>query len=91
MALVAYVSGHGLGHSAREVTILRDLPPEIPLYVKTAAPDWFWRTNRSGVEGGRFPGAEELGGDVLHRRDDEKGAALGLVNQGRFLCVRWWG
>lgn len=44
MALVAYVSGHGLGHSAREVTILRDLPPEIPLYVKTAAPEWFWRT-----------------------------------------------
>lgn len=43
MALVAYVSGHGLGHSAREVTILRDLPPEIPLYVKTAAPKWFWR------------------------------------------------
>ena len=44
MALVAYVSGHGLGHSAREVTILRDLPAEIPLYVKTAAPEWFWRT-----------------------------------------------
>lgn len=43
MAIVAYVSGHGLGHSAREVTILRDLPPEIPLYVKTAAPEWFWR------------------------------------------------
>ena len=43
MALVAYVSGHGLGHSAREVTILRDLPAEIPLYVKTVAPEWFWR------------------------------------------------
>lgn len=42
MAIVAYVSGHGLGHSAREVTILRDLPPEIPLYIKTAAPEWFW-------------------------------------------------
>ena len=43
MAIVAYVSGHGLGHSAREVTILRDLPQEIPLYVKTVAPEWFWR------------------------------------------------
>jgi hypothetical protein len=43
MAIVAYVSGHGLGHSAREVTILRDLPQEIPLYIKTAAPEWFWR------------------------------------------------
>ena len=43
LAVVAYVSGHGLGHSAREVTVLRDLPPEIPLFVKTAAPEWFWR------------------------------------------------
>ena len=43
MAIVAYVSGHGLGHSAREVTILRDLPQEIPLYMKTVAPEWFWR------------------------------------------------
>lgn len=42
MAIVAYVSGHGLGHSAREVTILRGLPEEIPLYVKTVAPEWFW-------------------------------------------------
>lgn len=40
---MAYVSGHGLGHSAREVTVLRDLPPEIPLFVKTVAPEWFWR------------------------------------------------
>ncbi len=43
MAIVAYVSGHGLGHSSREVTILRDLPSEIPLYIKTVAPEWFWR------------------------------------------------
>ena len=43
MAIVAYVSGHGLGHSAREVTVLRGLPEEIPLYVKTVAPEWFWR------------------------------------------------
>lgn len=43
LAVVAYISGHGLGHSAREVTILRDLPPEIPLFVKTVAPEWFWR------------------------------------------------
>lgn len=43
MSVVAYVSGHGFGHSAREVEILRRLPPEIPLVVKTAAPQWFWR------------------------------------------------
>ncbi len=43
MCVVAYVSGHGFGHSAREVEVLRRLPPEIPLVVKTAAPEWFWR------------------------------------------------
>lgn len=43
MCVVAYVSGHGFGHSAREVEILRRLPPEIPLVVKTTAPEWFWR------------------------------------------------
>ncbi len=42
MSVVAYVSGHGLGHAAREVTVLRRLPPEIPLIVKTASPSWFW-------------------------------------------------
>jgi L-arabinokinase len=43
MTVIAYVSGHGFGHSAREVEILRRLPAEIPLVVKSAAPEWFWR------------------------------------------------
>ena len=43
MTVVAYVSGHGFGHSTREIEILRRLPEEIPLVVKTAAPEWFWR------------------------------------------------
>lgn len=44
MSTVAYISGHGLGHSAREVEVLRHLPPEVPLIVKTRAPERFWRT-----------------------------------------------
>ncbi len=44
MCIVAYVSGHGFGHSAREVEILRRLPADVPLVVKTAAPEWFWRS-----------------------------------------------
>ena len=43
MSLVAYVSGHGLGHSTREIEILRRLPDTIPLVVKTSAPEAFWR------------------------------------------------
>ncbi len=44
MSVVAYVSGHGLGHAAREVQILRRLPEEIPLIVKTSSPAWFWES-----------------------------------------------
>ena len=44
MSVVAYVSGHGLGHAAREVQILRRLPEDIPLFVKTVSPAWFWES-----------------------------------------------
>jgi hypothetical protein len=44
LSVVAYVSGHGLGHAAREVQILRRLPEEIPLVVKTSSPAWFWQS-----------------------------------------------
>jgi hypothetical protein len=43
MSVVAYVSGHGLGHSAREVEILRRLPETIPLHIVTKSPSWFWQ------------------------------------------------
>lgn len=43
MCIVAYVSGHGFGHAARETEILRRLPPDIPLIIKSASPEWFWR------------------------------------------------
>lgn len=42
MCVIAYVSGHGLGHAAREIEILRRLPPDVPLVVKTKSPAWFW-------------------------------------------------
>jgi hypothetical protein len=43
VSVVAYVSGHGLGHSAREVEVLRHLPADVPLVIKSTAPEWFWR------------------------------------------------
>ncbi|MBC7809153.1 MAG: hypothetical protein H7145_23710 [Akkermansiaceae bacterium] len=48
MALVLYVSGHGLGHATREITILQSLPREIPLIIKTASPEWHWRNELAG-------------------------------------------
>lgn len=43
MSVIAYVSGHGFGHAAREIEILRHLPPDIRLVVKSSSPEWFWR------------------------------------------------
>ncbi|MBC8138497.1 MAG: hypothetical protein H8F28_21665 [Fibrella sp.] len=48
MSLVLYVSGHGLGHATREITILQSLPTDIPLVVKTASPEWHWRNELPG-------------------------------------------
>jgi hypothetical protein len=48
MSLVLYVSGHGLGHATREITVLQSLPREIPLVIKTASPEWHWRNELAG-------------------------------------------
>lgn len=48
MPLVLYVSGHGLGHATREITVLQSLPRDIPLVIKTASPQWHWRNELSG-------------------------------------------
>ncbi len=50
MSLVLYVSGHGLGHATREITVLQSLPREIPLVIKTASPEWHWRNELTGRE-----------------------------------------
>ena len=38
MALAYYISSHGYGHLVRSCAIIRELPPEIPLIIKTAGP-----------------------------------------------------
>jgi L-arabinokinase len=43
MTIAYYISGHGLGHSARSAAIIRHLPSDIPLAIKTVAPEWFFR------------------------------------------------
>jgi hypothetical protein len=44
--LVAYVSGHGFGHATRTAEVLRavrNLAPDLPLTVVSAAPEWLFR------------------------------------------------
>ncbi|MCX7718576.1 MAG: hypothetical protein N2111_09290 [Candidatus Sumerlaeaceae bacterium] len=43
MGVCFYVSGHGLGHAARAVRIMEVLPASVPLWIKSVAPESFFR------------------------------------------------
>jgi L-arabinokinase len=69
--LVAYVSGHGFGHSVRTATVLaavRALDPGLRIAVVTAGPEIVFR--------------EALGSDLLFRRER---ADVGLVQKGALV------
>jgi len=46
--LCYYVTGHGFGHAIRTIQILKALPPELPLLVKTTAPERLFREELVG-------------------------------------------
>ncbi len=46
--LCYYVTGHGFGHAVRTAQILKALPPEMPLIVKTTAPERLFREELPG-------------------------------------------
>ncbi len=46
--LCYYVTGHGFGHAVRTTQILRALPPELPLIIKTTAPARLFREELPG-------------------------------------------
>jgi L-arabinokinase len=48
--LCYYVTGHGFGHAVRTTQILKALPPELPLIVKTTAPERLFREELPGRE-----------------------------------------
>jgi L-arabinokinase len=69
--LVAYVSGHGFGHSVRTATVLgavRSLDPALRIAVVTAGPGWMFR---------------DAVGDGLELRAER--ADVGLVQQGALV------
>lgn len=46
--LCYYVTGHGFGHSIRTTQILKALPPDLPLTIKTTAPERLFREELPG-------------------------------------------
>ena len=51
-SVVFYISGHGFGHAVRQIAILdalHALAPDIPLFVRTSAPEWLFRRTGDGL------------------------------------------
>ena len=48
MTLCYYVTGHGFGHAVRTTQILKALPPDLPLILKTTAPERLFREELPG-------------------------------------------
>lgn len=42
MTLVCYISSHGFGHSVRTAQVIRALPPQIPVLIRSMTPRWFF-------------------------------------------------
>jgi hypothetical protein len=59
--LCYYVTGHGFGHAIRTTQILKALPPELPLMIKTTAPERLFREELPGREFEYVPAEYDCG------------------------------
>ena len=59
--LCYYVTGHGFGHAIRTTQILKALPPEMPLIIKTTAPERLFREELPGREFEYVPSEYDCG------------------------------
>jgi hypothetical protein len=48
MALCYYITGHGFGHAVRTTQVIKSLPPDLPLILKTTAPERLFREELPG-------------------------------------------
>ena len=76
MTIVFYISGHGFGHSVRQIAIINALgaiaPPGLRIVVRTSAPEWMFSRNVSGpfelVPGETDTGVVQIDGLRLDER-----------------------
>ena len=59
--LCYYVTGHGFGHAIRTTQILKALPPDLPLIVKTTAPERLFREEMPGRDFEYVPAEYDCG------------------------------
>src|SRR5688572_19570159 len=46
--IVYYITSHGFGHAVRSCEVIRNLPPHLPLTLRTNLPEWFPRNELPG-------------------------------------------
>lgn len=46
--IVYYVTAHGFGHAVRACEVMRHLPPDVPLTVRSEVPEWLLRSELGG-------------------------------------------
>ena len=62
-AVAFYISGHGFGHTIRQIAIinaLRELSPALPIVVRTSAPEWLFTRTACGATS-FLPGETDTG------------------------------
>lgn len=72
MTLAVYISAHGFGHSVRSAQVIRAIPPQIPVLIRSTTPKWFFdqelRDRPYSLEPARFDvgalGPDSIGIDV---------------------------
>ena len=87
--LCYYVTGHGFGHAIRTTQILKALPPELPLMIKTTAPERLFREELPGRDFEYVPSEYDCGClqsdsvTVLRRETLIRYAEIAHLNQQR--------
>ena len=59
--LCYYITGHGFGHAIRTIQVLRSLPPDLPLVLKTTAPERLFREELPGRDFAYVPAEYDCG------------------------------
>ncbi len=59
--LCYYITGHGFGHAVRTTQVIKSLPPDLPLILKTTAPERLFREELPGRDFAYVPAEYDCG------------------------------
>lgn len=61
MKIAWYITAHGFGHFVRQAAVVKELPGEIPVVVRSAIPEWFLSQELAGRPYESFPAEFDVG------------------------------